>query len=784
MSVWSKEHNPETSIRRNVFPQSFSNNLTMNFGGIYPFLCQEVMSGDTMEIDSAMGLRFMPTIWPLQNRIRADVHYFYVRNRNLYNEFKEYYTGGTINKSMPFLSDMPSSFFDTGSLADYLNIPTVVNLSDGDSILPFDASSTLIRSFYPKGDYLKYCLVDPSGNTYGTTNLPVVGTTPTFFLTPDIGINPFTDFGSYEVAESTLDAFLLRFAFLKASEVSSPGLLNAVLRVPSNYLRLTASGSLVGNRVMFCPVVMFAGYFEDGPFLCPVPAGPWRESSYTSSSPAFFGGDLEYDLRGFNLGDYLTHLSSSIPSVIPDDFIDRIKSGLRITSVYFGVSYFDILASTQASKSVIAPYTSEFPFSLEVSGSSSIPVSSLGAASNPFMGSTPKVPLNALPFRAYEQIYNAFFRDERNNPLLINGKPYYDKYLPSTDGGADAYRYSLHYRNWEQDFLTTALPSPQQGEAPLVGISAAGVMSLSDPETGQVYHAQAITADDADTIVGAKFIETNQDGTSIPNNVARSLVSYATSGISINDFRNVNALQRYLETNLRRGLKYKDLVSARWGVNISYAEMNMPEFIGGFTEYVNPAQVNQTSQDTSSSPLGAYAGQLYCNGQQKHKIRHFCDEEGFIIGVISVVPVPVYSQLLPKMFTKFDRLDYFQPEFGHIGMQPIPMKEVAPLQVAINGGNQDETFGYQRAWYDYLGRVDEVHGQFRGSLRDFLMYRTFSGIPRLSEDFLLVDNRPLDNVFSVQKDADGNSIDKILGQIYVDIVAKRPIPRFGIPRLE
>ena len=80
------------------------------------------------------------------------------------------------------------------------------------------------------------------------------------------------------------------------------------------------------------------------------------------------------------------------------------------------------------------------------------------------------VNISALPFRAYESIYNAFYRDQRNNPYMINGVPEYNKWIPTTDGGMENHVYSLHYANWEQDFLTTAVQSPQQGIAPLVGI--------------------------------------------------------------------------------------------------------------------------------------------------------------------------------------------------------------------------------------------------------------------------------------------------------------------------
>lgn len=780
MGVFSKEHNPETSIKRNTFPQSFCNNLTFNFGEIIPFACFETMSGDTFELQTAFGLRFWPTAFPLQSRIRADIHWLYVRKRNLYNEYKEFYTGGTVEKKMPYLANLKPDDFKNGSLFDYFNIPTTVVFSAGDEIFePEESSFRIIRNRVPSLVYL------PDGRTCYSKLRPTVGgrisiswttsyPSPTWVSPSNtdyvhsngVGVAPNTDEGVTQFGEMV---YVFR--------ATSPWPVSdfTVSGFTPQFRQYMSTNDL--TKLGAAPLVTLIFTYRGVTYYVPVICGDCiRVSSGIQDTVDSFTYSFSWNKIAEELG---------LPSGFEKDAVWGSYS--------FNVGLFLFPLGDAPTLGVFSQDgETEWDFTVTSSISQSVELCNLSPDKNPFLVSSAvadrpqngfQVPLNALPFRAYEQIYNSFFRDERNNPLVINGKPYYDKYLRTTDGGADTERYELHRRNWEQDFLTTALPSPQQGEAPLVGISPTGVMTLAD-ENGNTYQAQAITADDNDTIIGAKFLSTNQDGTSVPGNVARSLVSYATSGISINDFRNVNALQRYLETNLRRGLKYRDLVAARWGVNISYSEMNMPEFIGGATEYVTPSQVNQTSQDTSDSPLGSYAGQLHCQGSQKHKIRHFCDEDGYIIGLVSVVPVPVYSQLLPKMFTKFDPLDFYQPEFGHIGMQPIPMKEVAPLQVALANGNQNETFGYQRAWYDYLARVDEVHGDMRGSLRDYVMYRTFSGIPRLGKDFLLVDHKPLDNVFTVQKDADGNSVDKIIGQIYVDAVTRRPIPRFGIPRLE
>ena len=77
--------------------------------------------------------------------------------------------------------------------------------------------------------------------------------------------------------------------------------------------------------------------------------------------------------------------------------------------------------------------------------------------------------LLAYRFRAYEFVYNAYYRDIRNNPFVVNGRPVYNKWLPTMKGGADRTPYKLHQCNWERDFLTTAVPNPQQGaNAPLV----------------------------------------------------------------------------------------------------------------------------------------------------------------------------------------------------------------------------------------------------------------------------------------------------------------------------
>ena len=87
----------------------------------------------------------------------------------------------------------------------------------------------------------------------------------------------------------------------------------------------------------------------------------------------------------------------------------------------------------------------------------------------------------------------------------------------------------------------------------------------------------------------------------------QSLVSPVTSGISINDFRNVNAYQRYLELNQFRGFSYKEIIEGRFDVNVRYDALNMPEYLGGITRDII---VNPITQTVETVNTGAYVGSL------------------------------------------------------------------------------------------------------------------------------------------------------------------------------
>lgn len=78
-------------------------------------------------------------------------------------------------------------------------------------------------------------------------------------------------------------------------------------------------------------------------------------------------------------------------------------------------------------------------------------------ASSPYYDSTSpnkekQIKLDAYAARTYEAIYNAYMRDNRNNPYYRNGQVEYNVWIPTDEGGADTYPYELHRANWEKRF--------------------------------------------------------------------------------------------------------------------------------------------------------------------------------------------------------------------------------------------------------------------------------------------------------------------------------------------
>ena len=140
-------------ISRSTFDRSSSIKLSFNTGEIIPFYVDEVLPGDTFDLDTAKVVRMQSLITPVMDNIYLDTYYFFVPNRLVWEHWKEFCGENsesawmpTVDYSIPQITS-PSGGWQIGTIADYMGIPTGVdNLSV--NALPFRAYALIIDEWF------------------------------------------------------------------------------------------------------------------------------------------------------------------------------------------------------------------------------------------------------------------------------------------------------------------------------------------------------------------------------------------------------------------------------------------------------------------------------------------------------------------------------------------------------------------------------------------------------------------------------------------------------------
>lgn len=130
---------------------------------------------------------------------------------------------------------------------------------------------------------------------------------------------------------------------------------------------------------------------------------------------------------------------------------------------------------------------------------------------------------SALPLRAYDLIWNEYYRDEnlQDSVLVLDGD---DEKVTLTDNKTVDRLYRLRPRNKKYDYFTSAQPSPQKGEDSLVNLSVDSAYGITDSKAVNPY---ATPGFDRYPVHGFSLLSnpTNGGFQSSQNNVATSQVS-------------------------------------------------------------------------------------------------------------------------------------------------------------------------------------------------------------------------------------------------------------------
>lgn len=386
--------------------------------------------------------------------------------------------------------------------------------------------------------------------------------------------------------------------------------------------------------------------------------------------------------------------------------------------------------------------------------------------------------VNAFPFAAYQAIFEEYYNDNNVGNTI-------DYQLVDGQNNLNTALTDLRDRSWQHDYLTSALPWTQRGPEAMLPLGTAADVVLKTPQqTGQnpaiirtaATHAQSVGNVGAGGLPNVGELQSDYGSSNLPsvldpNGTLEVDLSTATASTII-ELRRAIKLQEWLEKNAVGGARYTEVIKVHFGVNSSDGRLQRPEYIGGSKTPIKISEVLQTTPDVSQ-PLGTMGGHAVSVGGGE-SFSYFCEEHGYMMSIMSIIPESAYQQGIPRHFMRNDKFDYYWPEFAHIGEQAI-----LPDEVVVQSTIPSTTpWGYTPRYAEYKYIQNSVHGDYRTNLDFWHLGRKFASLPNLNYDFMKMQASEVDRIFAVQ-----SGDDNLWCQVINNITARRPMPIFGTPKL-
>lgn len=393
------------------------------------------------------------------------------------------------------------------------------------------------------------------------------------------------------------------------------------------------------------------------------------------------------------------------------------------------------------------------------------------------------VDVSALPFRAYFKIWNEYFRDQDLQAEASVGS--------EAEGGSQGNLtdgMTVTKVSWKKDYFTVARPFEQKGPAVTVPVNlttSGGAPIISAQTTlsgGGVTFSGNTNSTTLRSVEGSGsnlsfWVNSSSDDKDYTSAISSSFTpptanttiawqggADTTGSITVDDIREAFALQRFEEARALFGSRYVEYLRYL-GVRSSDARLQRPEYLGGGSQVIQWSEVVQTAEGTD--PVGTLRGHGVSAGRTR-RWRRFFEEHSIVMTLAWIRPIALYTQSLPRAWSRTLKEDYWQKELQHIGQQEVFNKELYAVSPSPDG-----VFGYMDRYDEYRSVQNTICGDFRDTLDYWHLGRVFSSQPVLNSDFISCN--PSKRIFAEQ------TADEFYAMFLHSVQARRLISRKGRP---